>query len=325
MEMTYYLKERFAKDTKIPINIFEEPYFTQRLDWLDKSFPEKQYKNQWNDFVSMLNDFNNDQDYFEYYNKVKDNAINAIKSSKGWEQFNNEDMNKFKNNIGQTHKNLSKNIYCEQNCGKEFVSIDISSANFSVLKRYDKGIFNDKETWRDFLRQFTKYEHILNSKYIRQVILGNCNPSRVITYENYIAELICQKFEAVIHSAKLICFSTDELIFEVSENKERELYPNIIEHIRETLGVNVRIEEIIFVAIRDAITKEILGYEKKSYDVVYQNSEFTYKCLDGDWYYLILKSLTNSRYGNEEITQDDLAFIYKKKVCYLKDAIKIEI
>ena len=42
------------------------------------------------------------------------------------------------------------------------------------------------KTWEEFISKFTENKHIINSKYIRQVILGNCNPKRHITYEKYL-------------------------------------------------------------------------------------------------------------------------------------------
>ena len=38
MEITKNLKERFCKDCNIPIKIFDEPYFTERLELYDEHF-----------------------------------------------------------------------------------------------------------------------------------------------------------------------------------------------------------------------------------------------------------------------------------------------
>ena len=65
----------------------------------------------------------------------------------------------------------------------------MNKANFSALHNYNSNIFNNKNTWEEYVSNFTNNEHIINSKYIRQVVLGNCNPKRCITYEKYLYKL----------------------------------------------------------------------------------------------------------------------------------------
>ena len=96
-------------------------------------------------------------------------------------QFIEDDMNKY----AVTHTDLpTKDIFKPSNDGKLFISIDMRKANFSALKNYDSGIFDSVDTWEEFISRYTDNKHIINSKYIRQVILGNCNPKRQVTYEN---------------------------------------------------------------------------------------------------------------------------------------------
>ena len=38
MDMTPRLKHRFCKDANLPINIYEEPFFTKRLELFDPFF-----------------------------------------------------------------------------------------------------------------------------------------------------------------------------------------------------------------------------------------------------------------------------------------------
>ena len=176
MEVSNRAKERFCKDCNIPIRLFQEPYFSDRIKLFDKFYGTVE---KWNRFVAELQKYNCEQDYFEEYNRVKDAAINSIKESESYQRFNSEDMNKF----AITHKDLpTKDIFKPTNNEKIFISIDMRKANFSSLHSYDKGIFCNADTWEQFISRFTDNEHIVNSKYIRQVILGNCNPKRHISY-----------------------------------------------------------------------------------------------------------------------------------------------
>ena len=95
------LKERFVKDYKIPIKLFASPYFEDRLQLYDKYFDTmSKYKS----FISVVEKYNNEEEYFAAYNKVKDDAINYIKSTEAYNRFNSLDMNSFA--INNEYRNL---------------------------------------------------------------------------------------------------------------------------------------------------------------------------------------------------------------------------
>lgn len=182
MVITDRLKERFCKDCNVPLRLFKEPYFTDRLNLYDKYYNTLE---KWDTFIKELENYKCEQDYFEEYNRVKDSAISDIKESFGYKQFIEDDMNKY----AVTHTDLpTKDIFKPSNDGKLFISIDMRKANFSALKNYDSGIFDSVDTWEEFISRYTDNKHIINSKYIRQVILGNCNPKRQVTYEKYLMD-----------------------------------------------------------------------------------------------------------------------------------------
>lgn len=176
MNISNELRERFCKDCKIPIGIFEEPYFSDRLRLYNKYYGTI---DKWNRFTEELKKYYCEQAYFEKYNVVKEAAMASIKSSEAFEAFNKENMSKY------TIKHIglpAGEIYHPSNDRKWFISIDMKQANFSALSNYanniNKDIFGGAPTWEHFISLFTDNSHIIHSKYIRQVILGNCNPRR---------------------------------------------------------------------------------------------------------------------------------------------------
>ena len=210
MEITKKLKERFCKDCNIPIKIFDEPYFTERLELYDSLYGTI---SKWNIFIKELEKYKCEQDYFEEYNKVKDEAIMCIKSTEAYQRFNEEDMNKYR----VKHTNIAcKDIFHPSNDGKVFISIDMKKANFSSLHHYDHSMFKEASTWENFISLFTDNKHIINSKYIRQVILGNCNPKRHITYEKFlmdnVLDILEMEYENILDN--IVLFSNDEIIIE---------------------------------------------------------------------------------------------------------------
>ena len=174
-EITSTLKKCFCKDNKIPIQLFDERFFKERLDLLDAT-------ELYDEYCKVLEDFNNEEEYFAYYNNLKDNIINYIKDSKGFKEMQNDEKI-FTNRHNYPHSN----IYKETNIGKSFISIDIKKANFSTMVYYGltNGIkFFHSYNWNEFMKMFTDKEYFYKSKYIRQVVFGNCNPKRQITYQS---------------------------------------------------------------------------------------------------------------------------------------------
>ncbi len=84
MKLTPMLKARFCKNCGIPINIFEDNIFHNRIVLFDEVYGSI---DKLHDFQLSISHFKNEQEYFEYYNSVKDKAINIIKDSDGYKRF----------------------------------------------------------------------------------------------------------------------------------------------------------------------------------------------------------------------------------------------
>ena len=124
--ITSSLKKRFCTDNNLSIQLYSEPYFSDRIALFDKTVA-------WNSFVEMLKKYKTEEDFFAEYNKVKDEAIQFIKASDGFNALNSEPSTTFE------VKNYSlpdRDTYKEINVGRKFLSIDMVKANFSCLVYY---------------------------------------------------------------------------------------------------------------------------------------------------------------------------------------------
>lgn len=298
MEASNKAKERFCKDCNIPIKIYQEPYFKDRLELYDRFYGTL---DKWRIFTRELQKYKSEQDYFEEYNRVKDAAINSIKSTEAYQRFNAEDMGKFSLN----HKNLPENdIYKPTNDGRMFISVDMKKANFSSLQFYDGNIFDGANTWEEFIGKFTQNEHIVNSKYIRQVILGNCNPKRHITFEKYIMDQTLTALHDVVNEDRIVFFSNDEIVYDMTDASD--LYTSFIfrDDVEDLLDshVNVPFKVELFSLYK---IKGTDGYCKKVYrdDGEY---DIKLKCLDDQMIPFVISYLLG-----EEITESDKVFYHK--------------
>lgn len=311
MEVSTRAKERFCKDCNIPIRLFQEPYFTDRLTLFDKFYGTLE---KWNTFLEELQKYHCEQDYFEEYNRVKDAAILSIKNSEAYQRFNEEDMNKYR----VTHENLpNKDIFKPTNDGKTFISIDMRKANFSSLFHYDNSMFSGAKTWEEFISKFTNNKHIINSKYIRQVILGNCNPKRHITYEKYLMDEVLSSLYDHVGEERVVFFSNDEIVYDMSNintDTLRLVIKSIDEILKERINIPLKVELFTLHKIDNTD-----GYYK---EISKENGEkdIEFKCLDNYMLPFVIRSFLG-----EEIADSDKVFYHEGLLAQFIEVPKIEV
>lgn len=311
MEVSARAKERFCKDCNVPIRIFQEPYFTDRLTLYDKFYGTLE---KWDIFLNELSKYHCEQDYFEEYNRVKDAAILDIKNTEAYQKFNEEDMNKY----AVTHKNLpNKDIFKPSNDGKCFISIDMRKANFSSLHHYNLNIFGGADSWEEFIERYTDNQHIINSKYIRQVILGNCNPKRHITYEKYLMDgALTYLTEVFVSMDRVVFFSNDEIVIDVSDmdkNKQERIAFSIGNGMKD-MPVPLKTELFVLHKIvgTDGYYKEIIDENG--------NTEIEFKCLDNYALPFVLR-----KFLGEDIIESDKVFYHEGLLAKFIEAPQIEV
>lgn len=315
MEVSVRAKERFCKDCNIPLRLFQEPYFMDRLRLYDRFYGTME---KWGLFLRELENYHCEQDYFEEYNRIKDAAIIGIKESKSYQRFNEEDMNQF----ALTHKNLpGKDIFKTSFDGKTFISVDMRQANFSALHHYAADLFRSPagvaDTWEEFIGGFTGNRHIVQSKYIRQVILGNCNPKRHITYERYLMDGVLTRLcETCVDLERVVFFSNDEIIVEISdleETAQREMEDRICACV-EGMDFSLKTERFLLHKIGGTD-----GYYK---EIFVKNGEhlIEFKCLDNYMLPFVLRAFLG-----EEITESDRTFYHEGLLARFVEVPKLKI
>lgn len=238
------LVQRFVKDYNLPINLFDDWHFEYYAGLYD-FFPLKAW-HCLEETIQERFDYSVEK-WLDYCQGVRDNAIASIKNSKGYEEFNTCDMSKYavKPPVGE------RSCYTEETDGAVFLSVDLRKANFQAMK-YAGVLYDD--TYDDFIERAGGDDYIKGSKYLRQVIFGNCNPSRQATIERY---LISQVYAIMSHThipavvEDVFSMNSDEIVFrlKVGEN-DTELLSRLNEEctkyyedeIKKSLDIDVRAE-----------------------------------------------------------------------------------
>lgn len=227
------LVQRFVKDYDLPINIFDAWHFEYYASLYD-FFP----MDAWNCLEKTIRerfDFSAEK-WLDYCQGVRDNAINCIKNSKFYAKFNLGDMSQYavKPPVGE------RSCYTEETDGTIFLSIDLRKANFQAMK-YAGVLYDD--TYDDFIERAGGDDYIKGSKYLRQVIFGNCNPSRQVTIEKYLINRVYCLVKDKYLNLDLFSMNSDEVVFKLLSLDALKDNPNVI---REALTAIEREIKIFF-------------------------------------------------------------------------------
>lgn len=220
MEISEKLRQRFCKDMGVSIQLYQTPFFEDRIELMG-------YEKEYNEFVHFVTStFKNEEEYFAYYNELKDKIIDFIKNSETYKALQ-EDTSICK----RPNLNIRQGDTYKDSCiGKEFLSIDMKKANFSALVKYGnvcgKKFFNSYD-YEKFMKQFTPYDYFAKSKYIRQVVFGNCNPKRQIAYEtSLMVDMmlnIVENYETGLTMNNVYSLNSDEIVFDITGMDSQEI------------------------------------------------------------------------------------------------------
>lgn len=279
------LKKRFAKDMNIPVTIFDNPYFLQRL-WIINLLHD--CVEQFESFCSEMEGFRDADEYFAFYNEVKEDIIQQLRSNKAFVEFNTRPF-------PQIDSFKKQNLYAQTNDGKLFVSIDLKQANFSIMRMFDRRIFDNEPTWKSYVAMFTESEHIQNSKYIRQVILGACNPGHQIQAQRYYMGILAGDIAGKLPNVNIYSVNVDEILIEVDEASDFDMRQLVDVIDKSFLGSCVKVQRFYLRKL-----KGIDGYYKRPID-----GDIEIKGVNGELYHQVVKYLFK-----QPIVEDDLVFYH---------------
>lgn len=308
-KITNGLKKRFCRDVKASIYVMDEPYFSDRVKLLG-------YEDAYNKFINEISEFRTEEDYFAYYNEIKEKIITYLVDGGIRTYLENYTQKYSNNNFPKT------NIYTRLNNDKRFISIDVRKACYTTLYKNFPALFgyNNSGTWEEFVSKFTAFSHIINSKYIREVIFGTLNPKRQqVIIKDEVAEFLFnfQKDYTKQNNINLISVDSDEIIFEYLGDDIYTEVANIKEYINNLgLAYEFKVEGFALYSIN--VDGGELGYRKVIFEDE-DNYDIEYKCVEGD----ILNQVF-CHYTNKPITDNDLVFLYNGRLAKYLTPIQIE-
>ncbi|KAH3758178.1 hypothetical protein Pelo_10119 [Pelomyxa schiedti] len=233
------LKRLFVKDTSLPIQVYEDPYFDYYIDLYE---PVMQSRTKYNAFVAQLKLLGKPK-FLSKRASVIDAAIKAINAEPEFValQKDPEVIHRFQEtNLFDTEQlcHTLKNLYQPANAGKQFISLDLRQANFNALRVVHPSIVKNATTYEEFMANFTSDQTIISSKNIRQVIFGKANPKYQQIIETFIIHKIAHDLNKHGIALKNMACSTDEILIPVTDSGL--VLADVLSHINALLHGNPR-------------------------------------------------------------------------------------
>lgn len=248
-------RKKFVRDCSLPINVYKEPYFTLRMETID---PVYQATMKYEKFLKEVSGFGNIRTYLDFYSQVQSNAIMGIKKADGYKELVQTYIERTE--IDKSLDNISNSdVYKKDNHGKSFISLDIRHSNFHTFKFMDKGILGGAETYEDFIVQYCGegFDHIIESRFMRQVIFGNCNPKMQNRISKYIMGILINEVIIPMYGLdKIEQYTIDEVVISVEDVRQEkllkidELYRRLREF-RDKYGVELKMDLFTLHNIKD--------------------------------------------------------------------------
>lgn len=222
MKLTSKLRESFCKDTGIPLEVFVEPYFTDRLYLYDGFYDCLKPWELFNRAVVNSGDYGDQYEYFEKCDTVVNAVLEHIRASNGYWRFNSSLKDPFASSSSEYKKLFKKSIYKDKNVGKTYISVSMPEEGFTGLRHYDRAIFDDCFSWKEFLGKFTDNEYILNNKSIRRRVFDSCSPKRQAKYGRHLMGKVtncvlgscCDELSGDL---KPVSLHSSEVVFDISK------------------------------------------------------------------------------------------------------------
>lgn len=166
-------KEVFCRDYGIPINVFEEPYFEDRVRLFDTIYGSL---GKWEKFKKYVTDI---EGYEKEYN-CSENILMDIKGSIGYRNF--IECSDIGNTLRIDHSCPA--VFRKEDVGRYFLSVSIPKDRlwFYVLRHFDVSILGGCEKYDSFISRYSSNPCICDSITLSKLVFDNLNYTGINRY-----------------------------------------------------------------------------------------------------------------------------------------------
>lgn len=323
--------KRFVKEYRLPINVFEDSYWEYLLNLYDREFNSKDL---WYDLLEGIEtDYSGDYNKFldEFYN-IREKMIIDLREQLPSNYLALPGKIKDIKNPASPYYDIpsryellrTKNIYNEKLADgvTNYTVIDLKKANFQAIMKII-GLGGDVE--KQYKKWLSKFKtgnyvdkYVSDSKYLREVVLGNLNPKRQIRVERYLIYKIVECLN--INPDDIVQLGNDEVVI---KNRNLVKYDTELEIFEELgLAVDVSISRFVLVSEKFITSsgREFSIYRKKPETARSGKGKISeYKSIPGLFYPQIYQWVYDIAPDKQN---RDLAFVHEGELSTMLGRIK---
>jgi hypothetical protein len=205
-------REMFKKDFKLSCPVLDDN------DVFQKALKIAKLESEWEDYYELAY---NHADLDQFRRNLVNQIITKIKTMPEYHGVQNIET-------PFTQYLTSHSYLKEENTGKNLISIDLVSGNFQSLRYFSPNLVLNKDTYTDFIKEFTKEPSLIRSKYFRQLIFGLLKPRVFMTVQKH---MIAHIIDTIFKKRKftIVNLTNDEVVLESgSTSKEVEADKELI-------------------------------------------------------------------------------------------------
>lgn len=209
MSLPDSIKKQFIKENSLPIPVCDEPFFSYFVDLYQDFLGSKTKFDEFSNFVSKVGEHN----FSSQFSSVQNSALDYIRSQEGYDKLGQHNVVLPVVDIDQAA------LYNKNWAGHKFLSIDLKKSNFQCLNYFDSALVGHKNSYEEFLSDFTDDPFVVGSKQIRQTIFGKIFPKKTMSIQKKIVlDMVNYLLKNGIKPENFLSFSTDEIILHNNDN-----------------------------------------------------------------------------------------------------------
>lgn len=250
------LRKTFCSMGNIPINIYSNPHFLNRIKLLD---PIYHTDSLWTEFLKATDYYKTSNDYEIHLQNITSQINNLVD-----ERITNSILNNATRSIEVAKYRRDMDIFEIDNIGQKFARIYICDKSFSALRWLSSTILDNKKTYSEFIRKYTDDKNIISNFDVQDRILGLWRNRKLrFAVDALTVEMLTRavlKCFALRHIRKAC---DGEIIIELAQNQSIISYSNLNEIIEQWARLSkVKFElEVFTVGFIKGINTYIKKYE----------------------------------------------------------------
>lgn len=320
------LHRKFINDFNLPLQVVQEPFFHERLSLLEEEYGAQ---TKYLALSETLRDHFDSKPgkFMEYGHSLADRIIGSIINS---DAYKNDFLSKLptKKEVELMTNEIKgkitkgRKLYTQEQDGCMFVSFDMKTANFQLMKYMCPAILKDEISYENFISRFTDIDYFKVAKGLRQTIFGKINPQDVSN-----AEFIksCEFALSMMDSLERrkyepYSLNNDEVIFKFKGTEEeflKDAQNSLISLVSQN-GIVFKVEKFRLHSRKFQLAtseQELCVFEKE--DILKPDKRKIF-CCPATYYPQVYKLLHGL-----EIKENDLVFYYEHELCKFLNPLKL--